>query len=124
MMKKLWILLFVCGLAVDVSAQSLAFLKYIQEKSDIKEGGCNMYSYKKESYIICVSQVIVGSKNETACRTVGAAKAKRDMLAFVKGSYITSFTELKTTERKKYEYKKNNQCRDNSDCNILAADTP
>lgn len=98
-MKKLWLLLLlVCGLAIDISAQPLTILKYIQKQSDIKEGGCNIYSYKEESYLVCVSRVIVGTKNEVACQTVGAAKAKRDMLAFVNGSDITSFTELKTTE--------------------------
>jgi hypothetical protein len=98
-MKRLWILLLlVCGFAIDMSAQPLAILQYIQRNSDIKEGGCNIYSYNNESYLICVSQVIVGTKNEATCQTVGAAKAKRDMSAFVNGSDITSFTELKTTE--------------------------
>ena len=96
--KILLLTLFCCGCLLKAYSQQSVLLKYIKNKSEIKEGGCNIYSYKDESYLVCVSQVVVGSKNETACRTVGAAKAKRDMLAFVNGSDITSFTELKTTE--------------------------
>lgn len=99
-MKKLFILtLLVCGCIFNVSAQlPTTMLNYIQCKSDIREGGCNVFSYNNTSYIICVSQVVVGDKNESACRTVGAAKAKRDILAFVNGSDITSSTELRTEE--------------------------
>lgn len=91
--------LLVCGCIFNVSAQlPTTMLNYIQCKSDIREGGCNVFSYNNTSYIICVSQVVVGDKNESACRTVGAAKAKRDILAFVNGSDITSSTELRTEE--------------------------
>lgn len=99
-MKRLIVLvLLVCGSIFNVSAQlPTTILDYIQHNSDIKEGGCNVFSYNDSSYIICVSQVVVGNKNESTCRTVGAAKSKRDILSFVNGSDITSSMELRIEE--------------------------
>ena len=80
-------------------SQEAEILSYISNKSTICKGGSNVYSYEGTTYVISVSQVIVGTKSESYCRTVGAAKAKRDMLSFVNGSEITSYTELKMFEK-------------------------
>ena len=98
MKKFLLLTLFCCGCLLNAYSQQSALLKYVKNKSEIKEGGCNIFSYKDISYVICVSQVVVGPKTEISCKTVGAAKAKRDIIAFINGSEITSFTELKTME--------------------------
>jgi hypothetical protein len=98
MKKILLLIIFCCGCLLNAHSQQSVLLKYIKDKSEIKEGGCNIFSYKDISYVICVSQVIVGSKSESSCKTVGTAKAKRDIIAFINGSEITSFTELKITE--------------------------
>lgn len=71
---------------------------YIQKKSEIREGGSSVYNYNGETYVITVSSLAVGSKNEQTCKTVGSAKAKRDMLTYINGSEITSYTELKNSE--------------------------
>lgn len=73
-------------------------LKYIQNKSNIREGGSNLYNYEGNTYIVSVVSVAVGTKNEKDCKSVGFAKAKREMLSFINGSDITSYTELRTTE--------------------------
>lgn len=79
-------------------SQDAEMLAYISSESTISEGGSNVYSYNDVTYVVSVAQVVVGTKSEANCRTVGAAKAKREMLSFVNGSEITSYTELKTSE--------------------------
>lgn len=96
--KLIIFILLCCGCILNSSAQQSILLNYTKNKSEIKEGGCNLFTYNDTSYVICVSQVIVGTKTESACKIVGSAKAKRDILAFINGSDITSATELKTTE--------------------------
>ena len=98
MKKFIALILLCCGCFSTAYSQQTVLLNYIKNKSEIKEGGCNIFSYKGTSYVICVSQVVVGTKTESSCKTVGSAKAKRDIIAFINGSEITSFTELKTTE--------------------------
>lgn len=71
---------------------------YIQHQSDIREGGSNIYDYKENTYLISVASLLVGTKNELDCKKVGLAKAKKEMLSFVNGSDITSYTELNTSE--------------------------
>lgn len=73
-------------------------LDYIQQKSDIYEGGSSIYTYKDATYIISVVSLAVGTKNELDCKKVGLAKAKKEMLSFINGSDITSYTELNTSE--------------------------
>lgn len=73
-------------------------LKYIQNKSDIREGGSNLYNYEGNTYIVSVVSLAVGTKSEKDCKSVGSAKAKREMLSFINGSDIASYTELLTTE--------------------------
>lgn len=98
-MKKYLIFILLCfGCIVNAYSQQSILLEYIKNKSEIKDGGCNIFTYEDTSYIICVSQVNVGTKTESACKTISATKAKRDIIAFVNGSEITSYTELKTSE--------------------------
>lgn len=73
-------------------------LKYIQNKSEIREGGTNLYNYEGTTYIVSVASLAVGTKSEKDCKSVGSAKAKKEMLSFVNGSDVTSYTELKTSE--------------------------
>ena len=47
---------------------------------------------------ISVASLSVGNKNELNCKKVGLAKAKKEMLSFINGSDITSYTELKISE--------------------------
>ena len=75
-----------------------SLLRYVQHKSDIREGGTNVYNYDGQTYVVSVATVTVGTKTELNCKTVGAAKAKKEMLAYVNGSEISSYTELKNSE--------------------------
>lgn len=101
MIKYAMMVLSICmGSITDMCAQKTneIIMDYIKEKSSIKEGGSNIYSYERFKYVISVAPVVVGTKSETECKTVGATKAKREMLAFVNGSEITSYTELEIQE--------------------------
>ena len=73
-------------------------LNYIQTKSEIREGGSSVYNYEGMTYVISVAAVAVGNKTELNCKTAGAAKAKKEMFAYVNGSEISSYTELTTSE--------------------------
>lgn len=92
------LLLAYCSFCIGQSQPDNKMLKYIQNKSDIREGGTNLYNYEENTYVISVVSVAVGTKNEHNCKTVGATKAKREMLSFINGSDITSYTELKVSE--------------------------
>ena len=99
-MKKL--LLLFAALVFSMTAAQAGGIetlrKYVQTKSDIREGGSNFYNYEGQIYVVSVAAVTVGTKSELNCKTVGAAKAKREMLAFANGSEISSYKELKTSE--------------------------
>ena len=71
---------------------------YIKEKSHIKEGGCDLFNYEEDTYIISVASIIVGNKNELNCKKVGNAKAKKEIISYINGSEITSYTELVISE--------------------------
>lgn len=92
------LLLVCCSICFGQSQSDNKMLKYIQNKSDIREGGSNLYNYEGNTYVISVVSVAVGTKNEHDCKAVGSAKAKREMLSFINGSDITSYTELKVSE--------------------------
>ena len=97
------IFLFVLLLPFQSMAQDFKPLeKFIQTKSQIREGGVDVFNYLGQDYLIAVSTVQVvtakGTKTEAQCRTVGSTKTKRDMLAFVNGSTISSYTELVFSE--------------------------
>ena len=73
-------------------------LDYVQNKSEIREGGSSVYNYEGLTYVISVASVAVGNKTELNCKTAGAAKAKKEMLSYINGSEISSYTELSTSE--------------------------
>lgn len=99
-MKKTFILLLAfCFSLMTVQAGGIEpLLKYVQHKSDIREGGTNIYNYEGQTYVVSVAAVTVGTKTELNCKTVGAAKAKKEMLIYVNGSEISSYTELENSE--------------------------
>ena len=43
-------------------------------------------------------QIVVSSKSESQCKTVGNAKAKKEILAYINGADITSSTILTNSE--------------------------
>lgn len=98
-MKKVllsFLFIILCSLAY---AQDLnTVYNYIKDKSTIKKGGTELFAYDGKQYLITVVSLVVGNKTEANCRTVGSAKAKRDMLSYVNGSEITSCTELINSE--------------------------
>lgn len=100
--KRLIFIVFLLLPFQAVAQDFKALEKYIQTKSHIKEGGVDVFNYLGQDYLIAVSTVQVttakGTKTETQCRTVGNTKAKRDMLSFVNGSTISSYTELVFSE--------------------------
>lgn len=83
---------------------------YIINKSAIKEGGTDLFYYNSTTFIISVSSVVVNSKSESDCKKVGATKAKKEMLSFLNGSEITSYTELTISET----------IEDSLDCKIVS----
>lgn len=98
-MKHTIVLIITILVCLPASAQPTdKLLNYIQQKSDIREGGSSIYNYKETTYVISVASLSVGTKNELNCKKVGSAKAKKEMLSFINGSDITSYTELKTSE--------------------------
>lgn len=96
--------LLLSALAIPSFAQGVmpTVLNYIQTKSDIRDGGSDLFEYDGVTYLITVSQVVVttsrGSKTEQQCKAVGRTKAKRDMLTYINGSDITSSTRLYNSE--------------------------
>lgn len=115
-MKKSLLFFALCFSLMTVQAGGIeSLLKYVQHKSDIREGGTNIYNYEGQTYVVSVAAVAVGTKTELNCKTVGAAKAKKEMIAFVNGSEISSYTELidsgavtETLEGTKVEAKQEN----------------
>lgn len=83
----------------SLNAQGLdKVFTFIKDKSDIREGGCDIFSFNGQSLLIAVAPVVVGEKSELNCKKVGSAKAKKDMISFINGSEISSFTSLTTSE--------------------------
>lgn len=86
-------------ICLSASAQPTdKLLNYIQQTSDIRKGGSSIYAYSDVTYVISVASLAVGTKNELDCKKIGSVKAKKEMLSFINGSDITSYTELKTSE--------------------------
>ena len=76
----------------------LSLRNYIQTGSSIGEGGTELFEYQGVTYLICVVPVVVSSKSEIQCKTVGNAKAKKEMLGYINGTDITSSTILTYSE--------------------------
>lgn len=85
------------SVALDVTQYSVV-LNYIKNKSHIKEGGCDLFNFKEYTYIIGVASVTVGTKTELNCKKVGASKAKKEIISYINGSEVTSYTELFVSE--------------------------
>ena len=85
-------------IASFAQANVMSLKKYIQEKSAIAEGGTELFEYQGTTYLISVVQVIASNKSEIQCKTIGNAKAKKEMLAYINGTDITSSTILSNSE--------------------------
>lgn len=103
-MKKRITLLFLAALflfsAITSSAQEdmIRLRNYIKEDSTIATGGTEIFEYNGKTFLISVASVVVSSKSEAQCKTVGNAKAKKEMLAYINGEDITSSTILTNSE--------------------------
>ena len=103
-MERVLMLAAIATLFMFVPVRSLAqentalLRNYIQTNSSIAEGGTELYEYQGVTYLISVVPVIVSSKTEIQCKTVGAAKAKKEMLGYIYGTDITSSTILNNSE--------------------------
>jgi hypothetical protein len=87
------------GRDIEVKNDSdVVLLNYIKKEAHIKEGGCDLFNYEEDTYIISVASVTVGNKNELNCKKVGNAKAKKEIISYINGSEITSYTELVISE--------------------------
>lgn len=73
-------------------------LRFLQEKSEISIGGTVIYELNGLYKIITVSSVVVEGKDVLTCQKIALGKAKRDMISYVNGSEITSYTELEISE--------------------------
>jgi hypothetical protein len=90
-------LLFTCTISF-AQTNMTSLCHYIQEKSSIATGGTEIYEYNGTTYIISVAPVVVSSKSEAQCKTIGNSKAKKEMLAYINGTDITSSTKLTNSE--------------------------
>ena len=113
-MKRFLSVLLFSAVCLIAYAQPKPIFNFIKNTSDVREGGSGVFEYKGTQYLISVAYLAVGTKNESDCKKVGAAKAKKEMLAYVNGTDITSYTELVTSEETietisgiKSEYKQN-----------------
>ena len=103
-MKRALMLASIAILFMFVSTRSLAqdnissLRKYIQISSSIAQGGTELFEYQGVTYLISVVSVVVSSKSETQCKTVGNAKAKKEMIGYITGTDITSSTTLTYSE--------------------------
>lgn len=108
-MKKIIVFLLLSICSINIGAQQNDIADYIQNKSTIREGGCDIFKYKGNTYVVCVVSVSVQGQSLSTVQRIGEVKAKRDLLAFINGSDITSYTEIKTTESSRYDSKGTNQ---------------
>ena len=76
----------------------LSLRNYIQTGSSIGEGGTELFEYQGVTYLISVVPIVVSSKSEMQCKTVGNSKAKKEMLGYINGTDITSSTILTNSE--------------------------
>ena len=103
-MKRVLMLAIMSTLLMFIPTRSLAqdnissLRKYIQVKSSIAEGGTELFEYQGVTYLISVVPIVVSSKSEIQCKTVGNAKAKKEILGYINGTDITSSTILTNSE--------------------------
>lgn len=75
-----------------------SMLQYIKTKSYIQNGGCDFIKLEGKTYVIGVASVAVGNKTLLNCKKVGYVKAKKEIMSYINGSDISSYTELVTSE--------------------------
>lgn len=90
--------MLVAGTKLLAQNNMTALYNYVKNSSCIAEGGTELFEYQGTSYLISVVPVIVSTKSEGQCKTVGNSKAKKEMLAYINGSDITSSTVLTNSE--------------------------
>lgn len=108
-MKRILSIFAIISITLCCYAQQNDIADYIQNKSTIREGGCDIFKYKGNTYVVCVASVSVQGQSLSTVQRIGDVKAKCDLLAFINGSDITSYTEIKTTESSRYDSKGTNQ---------------
>ena len=100
-MKRFILTLCVALLATTtLSAQedSDTLLEIVKNDPILSWGGCDVVAVGDAQYIVAVADVEVGTKKIPQLRTVGNVKAKRELLLVIKGSTVTSTTEMTTSE--------------------------
>ena len=100
-MKHLFLTFFIVVIATVGSLRAQgneALLEQVKQNPVLSWGGCDIVQMSGTEYLVAVSSVEVGTKKLPQLRTIAAAKAKRDLLLMIKGSTITSSTEMTTTE--------------------------
>jgi len=74
-------------------SQNDELLKAIQANSLLSYGGSDIVNFEKETYIVGVAAVEVGTKKISSLTRIGKVKAGQQVISFVNGSDITSRTE-------------------------------
>ncbi len=99
-MKRLLFLTIALTTLLNVAeAQPLeTLLERVKNHPAISWGGCDVLQLEEGNYLVAVASVDVGPKKLPQLRTVGAAKAKRELLTMINGSNITSTTAMTTSE--------------------------
>lgn len=99
MKRFITLFMVILGSHLGVAAQgNAALLEQIKQHPSFEWGGCDVVECDGVAYLVGVSSVEVGTKKVPALRTVGTAKARRDVIAFLNGSNITSSAEMNTSE--------------------------
>ena len=100
-MKHLFLTFFIVATVAVGSMRAQeneALLEQVKQHSILSWGGCDLVQMDGVEFLVAVSSVEVGTKKLPQLRTVAAAKAKRELLLMIKGSNITSSTEMTTAE--------------------------
>ena len=100
-MKRLFLIFFIIATAAVGSLRAQgneALLESVKQNPILSWGGCDIVPMDGTEYLVAVSSVEVGTKKLPQLRTVAAAKAKRELLLMIKGSNVTSSTEMTTSE--------------------------
>lgn len=100
-MKRLFLTFFIVVITAVGSLYAQdneALLEQVKQNPILSWGGCDLVQMDGIEYLVAVSSVEVGTKKLPQLRTIAAAKAKRELLLMIKGSNITSSTEMTTSE--------------------------
>ena len=100
-MKRLFLTFFIVVITAVGSLYAQdndVLLEQVKQNPILSWGGCDLVQMDGIEYLVAVSSVEVGTKKLPQLRTIAAAKAKRELLLMIKGSNITSSTEMTTSE--------------------------